>query len=615
MKRQLTRWFCLFLILSLMVGISPVFAAYQNYGDGFGSSAEHGFYSAKTIADNEYIPTVETGLTGKYQTYAALGDSISAGFGDYDYYKDGSLVEDINNIDESRELIKDSLKWEDKDEYYWGWRAVDKAYHSIVAKSAGTDLIAMGFSGTRTSEIRGLLEPDYVGDDYMYGFGLVNNYVTDENGTKHYQTPDPEKEVSDINRSYGYVRQKYIDAIKTSDLISLNLGSNDIMTIPGMYAMWTMYGFMDGPFTKALKELYGDVDTEQMTDWMKSIQSTALTLGQYGDTAEILIRLMVQGYKQYFSNIIPVIQDIQALNPDADLAVIGLYNPFQKIRWNDDALIPVGTLGTSLINSINLYLKSNASRYHYVYVDVTATETQDIVSLSEGGLDTVLGRILTDCHPSYAGQEHMASQILNAVEQARGGAEQSPKDDTSTWPYSDVPESGTWYSEAVGYVTEHGLMAGTAATRFDPNVRVTRAMVVQVLYAMDGKPQGAASAGFGDVVQGSWYEDAVNWAYANHLVAGYNVDSFRPDEDISRQQLAAILYQYAVYKGYDSTAEGDLSGYTDADDVTAYARTPMQWAVGHEMISGTKNGLEPKGTATRAQLAVILQKFDQNIRK
>lgn len=195
-----------------------------------------------------------------------------------------------------------------------------------------------------------------------------------------------------------------------------------------------------------------------------------------------------------------------------------------------------------------------------------------------------------------------------------GDKEEPSRDDTVILkPFSDVPY-GKWYTEAVYFCRDKGYMAGKANNKFDPNGQVTRATITQVLYAMEGKPTVKKVAGFKDVKSGVWYTDSVNWAASIGIVAGYSKDKFGPNDPITRQQMAAIMYQYAKYKGYDIKAEGNINQFKDASSVTKYAIIPMKWAVGHGIISGTDRGLEPKGTATRAQIAVILKAFDDNIK-
>ena len=181
-------------------------------------------------------------------------------------------------------------------------------------------------------------------------------------------------------------------------------------------------------------------------------------------------------------------------------------------------------------------------------------------------------------------------------------------------PFTDVA-SGEWYYEAVQYVYNNELMNGMSATTFEPNSTTTRGMIVTMLYRLENEPT-AASAGFTDVAAGQWYTDAVNWAAANNIVNGYGDDQFGPTDTITREQMMAILYRYAQYKGYDVTASADLSAYTDAANISSYAVSAMQWAVGEGLINGiTDTTLVPGGSATRAQVAAILMRFCENVAK
>lgn len=175
--------------------------------------------------------------------------------------------------------------------------------------------------------------------------------------------------------------------------------------------------------------------------------------------------------------------------------------------------------------------------------------------------------------------------------------------------FSDIPEE-SWYTDAVYYCKEKGYMAGISADRFNPTGTVTRGTITQVLYAMEGKPKVAKAAGFKDVASGKWYADSVNWAASIGIVAGYSKDKFGPNDPITRQQMVAIMYQFTKYKKYDVSDSSDISTFKDASSVAKYAVTPVKWAVAKGIISGTDRGLEPKGTATRAQIAVILRAYD-----
>lgn len=178
--------------------------------------------------------------------------------------------------------------------------------------------------------------------------------------------------------------------------------------------------------------------------------------------------------------------------------------------------------------------------------------------------------------------------------------------------FADVPASA-WYYDAVEYVYENGLMSGVSGGRFAPNDTLTRAMLVQTLYAMEGRP-AAASAGFADVASGDWYASAVNWAAANGVVSGVSETGFGPNNALTREQLALILYRFAQYKGYDVTGTSDLAAYADGSSVSSWAAEAMGWAVDAGLISGVGgNQIAPTGTASRAQVAQILMNFCENV--
>ncbi len=174
--------------------------------------------------------------------------------------------------------------------------------------------------------------------------------------------------------------------------------------------------------------------------------------------------------------------------------------------------------------------------------------------------------------------------------------------------FSDVKE-GDWFYPAVEYAYTNGLMNGIGGGKFGPNEDTSRGMLVTILYRREGSPAVDGRSGFSDVADGQWYTDAVTWASENGIVNGYSGNVFRPASKISRQEIAAILYRYAKYKGYDLTAGGDLSAFPDAGQVGEFAREPLKWAVGKEYITGKSGKLDPKGSAIRAQSATILQRF------
>ena len=164
-----------------------------------------------------------------------------------------------------------------------------------------------------------------------------------------------------------------------------------------------------------------------------------------------------------------------------------------------------------------------------------------------------------------------------------------------------------WYKDAIQYAYDNGLMTGVSDTEFAPEATTTRAMIVSILARLEGV-ESAQAAGFADVDDNDWYATAVNWAANVGVVNGYEDNTFRPNTAITREQLAAILMNYAAYKGEDVSNRADLANYTDQP--STWAEEAMQWAVAEKLITGVTNDeLQPQGNATRAQVAAILQRF------
>ena len=181
-------------------------------------------------------------------------------------------------------------------------------------------------------------------------------------------------------------------------------------------------------------------------------------------------------------------------------------------------------------------------------------------------------------------------------------------------PFTDVT-SGDWFYDAVAYVYDKGMMEGTTDTTFAPTMNLTRSMIAQVLYNLEERPEAPGAAGFPDVAAGAWYADAVNWAAARGIVKGYDTGAFGPEDSVTREQLAAILYRYAQVKGYDTTQGGmAVREFSDSASISDWAQTAMSWAVNAQVLSGKGNGvLDPQGTATRAEVAQMLMNFGEHV--
>ena len=181
--------------------------------------------------------------------------------------------------------------------------------------------------------------------------------------------------------------------------------------------------------------------------------------------------------------------------------------------------------------------------------------------------------------------------------------------------FADVPES-QWFYDDVYFAVSNGLFNGIDEVTFAPGASMTRAMLVTVLYRLEGQPAVYGGSAFADVAAGQWYTDAVIWATRNGIVNGLGNGKFGTNDNVTREQMAAILYRYAQNCGYDTTARANLNGYTDAAKISAYAQEAMSWANAMGLINGrTATALAPTGTATRAEVAAIFHRFVENIVK
>ena len=181
--------------------------------------------------------------------------------------------------------------------------------------------------------------------------------------------------------------------------------------------------------------------------------------------------------------------------------------------------------------------------------------------------------------------------------------------------FTDVA-ADAWYADAVEYAAENGLFSGTGSSKFSPNLSMSRAMMVTVLHNMAKNPAASAAGAFTDVAAGAWYDSAVRWAVENGITAGYANGKFGVNDDVTREQIAVFLYNYAKVMGYDVSARADITSFADDQNVSAYAKTAMQWAVAEGILSGRSgNLLAAKSSASRAEVAMMICNFAENIAK
>ena len=323
-------------------------------------------------------------------------------------------------------------------------------------------------------------------------------------------------------------------------------------------------------------------------------------------------------------------------------------NP-QKVDWQD--VIPEDMLMT-----VTATVKVAKKNSHSGSVSVTDTTTKYTVTLNTNGgnkLDSVkinentaVGKIETPVKEGYIFDGWYLDEALTKEadsktivtgnmtlyakwieeEPEQDDEQEDEKDDVQDevaedsedveeWnnPFTDV-KSDDWFYENVKYANQNGLFNGTTVTTFSPNSDLTRAMLVTVLYRAEGEPEVEEASGFVDVAEGEYYADAVAWAKKNGIVNGMSKTEFAPDTKITREQIATIMFRYAVYKGVEAVTTEENLAFKDADEISLYAIPAMNWVVGNEIIKGYEDGtVRPLNNATRAEAAAVLQRFLEKI--
>ena len=319
-----------------------------------------------------------------------------------------------------------------------------------------------------------------------------------------------------------------------------------------------------------------------------------------------------------------------------------------RVTWDVDGLITHEVYGEGEMPVYKGYTEKPADEthiYHFsgwspalapVTADVTYTAQYEAIPITFTVTWDVEGSITTETYPvgampRFKGKTEKASDQLFAYTFAGWSPELQPVTANITYTasytrsvkptspdghFADVPERAWFYREV--YAADGlKLMGGISATEFDPMGSMTRAMLVTVLWRMEGSPEPAASNPFADIPQGIWYTKAVIWAAEQGIVNGISATEFAPDAPITREQIATILYRYTRAKGYDLGEPADLSSYPDAAKLSPYAAEPMAWAVSAKLVSGTQEGsalyLDPQGKAIRAQVAAIIVRYVTNI--
>lgn len=522
------------------------------------------------LADNNTV-----GRKYDYDYYMCVGDSIAAGCS---LTKDGSETYFDQETDNYLTVYSPDYIY-----YGYDFSAIPTAYHCIVADALDAELLQCARSGLRAVEFRYFLEGVY--NDYDETCFWGNTYFdTDGNG---FTTDD----LDAINEYVNYPEQ-----IKKADIISINIGSNDVLSFALNMVLQEMTSDSSDPTLSAIKDFLNNGGSFGQA-FAKLIEY-AETMGMLNDVVNVLISTLDKAYDQFEVNYKAVMDKIYELNPDITVIGVGVFNPFKYFRLSGDSDLDISAVAQPTINKINKLIKSYENgKLEFYYADVVGTETY-LMSYD----DRYFWEYFTlKVHPTLAGHRFMAEQILSVVPEA-------------DIPYTDVSEND-WYYDGIKYCYNNGLMNGMSATTFEPETSMTRAMVATVLYRINGCPDvSGMSHPFTDVASYQYYNDAIIWAYNNGVVQGCGDGTFLPEDTITREQFVTMLYRYAcAYCGVDPDASQPLLvQYVDARSISDYAKVPMRWAVANGIMNGMSlTKLEPAGECIRAQCAVMLARFDQ----
>lgn len=514
---------------------------------------------------------------GKDIVYTCLGDSIAAGY---------SLPTYVARIDA-------------------GLVPVEGSYGKIVADTLKADQYnAYGTSGVRTQEMLMFLKDGYYGD-------AVTNY------NMHYWV-----HTDNIDEELPVLQKKIRDGLAESNLITMGVGVNDLwLTVEGILLQLGTGKPYTGP-EDAQKEYMDTVSAIGLGGAMDLVQKAADTVFGVSTLVPQLLTAIGDALLNFESRYEEILQLIRKLNPNAVIVEVGYYNPFDILTPGFNGIID------TYLGSMNSFLKTMEKEYSNVYyADMTGTET-------------IFGTTLqNDPHPTQKGHQFMADQILKVLEGKKfppvpkasapeptltptatvtpaptqpaepEKTEKLSDEDTVCAPYTDI-NRGAWYHTAVHFAIENGIMGGTGNGKFEPGIAVTRGMIAQMIYAMEGKPRASGRKQFDDVAAGKWYTNAVAFVYANRIMGGYDEKTFGPGDYVTREQLATLLRGYAQYKGRSVAHTADIGSFRDASRVSEWAVKGLEWAVADGIIAGRNgNVLAPQERATRAEVAQMLMKF------
>lgn len=490
-----------------------------------------------------------------YDTYAFIGDSIAAGHSLPGYTSGAGIGDDI--------LVEDS-------------------YAQIVSDAVTADkTICLSMSGLNTAALRFLLEDDFVMDaTTQMLIPMLTNGAYDAT-------------------TYAAMREEYRTAIAQTDLLTIGVGSNDLMYAT-MISLFKLVGAFPSNYTEnqilALLEQQSE-KCGSASKLFEHLVSTLVSLDKAAQMLQEMAQSMMDTYSAFKQNWDAIIGEIYALNPDVEIVVVGLYNPMRDMKLTKDGNLSLGHVADPVIAQYNLYtskLSPNAARYRFANCwDAEVYECfalEDALNFGEDFFTTI-----THCvHPTVAGHRYMAEQILSVLPTVK------------QMSFVDVPQNA-WYYDGVYYAWTNGLMQGMSEHLFVPDEIASRAQIAAVLNRMAGSPDvSGMTEPFTDVSDSFWGHDAIVWAYNAGVVKGMGNNLFAPLAPVSRAQFVTMLYRNAG----SPDVSGQTEPFIDVANDLHWAYDAIVWAYNNDVTSGvTAHTFVPAGPVTRAQIAVLTARY------
>ncbi len=472
-----------------------------------------------------------------YEYYVALGDSIANGIGE-------------NNV-ENKYMNR-----------------TPGAYPERIAQAIGAYWSQLGCGGMRTVELRACLEDDYVMPDEY-----ANNFT---------------------RAKVDEIRHYYKPAIAAADLITLNIGANDVATYALLKAKAALAdaGVSLSVINSATEDAADDAGA------LSNLLGLAKKLGGIAGAVNAAVEGLAVGYARFVENWDAIIGDIYALNPDVTLVVAGFYNPFNQLKISDSSLLELGRAADGIIYAVNLQMQMG-SKYanRYTYVDITGIQSM-AAKFGDSLLDDgFFSAVELDVHPSNEGQAEIAQRFLAKLPEKSGPG----------FPFRDVAQA-RWSYPYVKALYDQDVVNGMEAGLFQPEGPLTRGQLVTLLGRMAKvNVKNYVNCKFADVDPGSYYAPYVEWARQQGVVQGVGDDLFRPETIATREQLAVITANYVRAQNGKLTPVNPAATFTDQGSISPWARgaVPMLQRAG--VLSGYPDGLfRPQNPVTREEACKIL---------